>query len=68
MAKAKKSKEKGAAELFSIEKKRNGRFWVRARGGKIINGLKKTEILLSKGLIKTGLPKKKDEEAPAAAE
>ena len=49
-----------AKSEYKITKKRNGRYAVYARGtSKTINGEEKVKILLDKGLIKTGLPKKK---------
>ena len=50
---------------YRIEKKRSGRYMVLTPDGKYIRGLPKLEILVKEGLVKTGLPKKK-EEAPAA--
>lgn len=61
MAKIKKKDEN--KDSFSVEKKRNGKYWVRAKGGKAVNGLEKTRILLEKGLVKTGVAKKKEEAA-----
>jgi hypothetical protein len=57
----KKTAEKKA---YTISKKRSGRFVVQDRRGVVINGLKKTEILVNEKLVKTGLPKPKA--APAA--
>ena len=53
------------AKAHKIEKKRNGKFIVRARGGKLVNGADKTKALLDAGVVKKLTPKKKDE-APAA--
>ena len=53
---------------FSIIKKRNGRYGVKATNGKWLNADKKVEILLAEGLIKVAAPKKVEEpaeEAPA---
>lgn len=53
------------AQNTKIVKKRNGRFMVRKRGGGLINGVEKTQALLSAGVVKKLTPKKKDEEAQA---
>lgn len=53
-------------ELEAI-KRRDGRYAVRAPGGKFINGEEKTKFLLAKGLIKVSTPSAKPaaDEAPA---
>ncbi len=66
-AAAKKTAGKKSKEEFKIIKKKSGRFAVKAKSGKMINGLEKTKILLSKNLIKTGLPKAPEENAGEAA-
>jgi hypothetical protein len=50
-----------AAVDFRIKKKKNGRYQVRLKGGKNINGLDKVKFLVDKKLIKTKLPKAKTE-------
>ncbi len=57
---------KKAAE-FTIETKRNGRFMVRKRGGKLVNGADKVAFLQEKGKLKKLTPKKKVEAEPAPA-
>ncbi len=46
-------------------KKRNGKFVVRARGGKLIHGADKTKFLQEKGLVKKLKSKPKAVETPA---
>lgn len=58
--------KKTEKKSYSISKKRSGRYIVKDRAGKVINGLKKTQILVGEKLVKTGLPKPKAE-APAQA-
>lgn len=53
---------KKANDLKAL-KKRNGRFIVRQRGGKLIHGEEKTKFLQDAGLVKKLKPKAK--EAPA---
>ena len=55
----------GKKAEYTIEKKRSGRFAVRSRGGKYINGDAKAEILSKEGKIEGWKPKKVEEEAPA---
>ena len=59
MAKGQKKKD------YQVVKKRSGRYAVVGAKNKFINGEEKVKILVKEGLIKTGLPKKKEEEAPA---
>lgn len=54
-------KESGEFQIF---KKRSGRFCIKNKSGKYVNGEEKTKILLDNKLIKIDPPKKK-EEAPA---
>lgn len=61
MAKAKAKKEKKEYELI---KKRSGRYAVKGKDGKYINGDAKVEILLKEKVIKAPPKKKKAEEAP----
>lgn len=56
-------KPKAPKEAFKLIKKRSGRWSVKGRNGKFINGPEKVTILASKGLVK--ILKKK--EAPSAA-
>ena len=56
-----KTKKKQKPE-FTIEKKRSGRFSVKDKTGKYINGDAKVEILLKEGKIKKPVAKKKPEE------
>lgn len=56
---------------YKILKKRSGRFAVKTARGKWVNGVEKAKILVDAGLVKTGLPKAKEEtpaEAPAEGE
>jgi hypothetical protein len=46
-------------------KKRNGKFVVRARGGKLLHGADKTKFLQDQGLVKKLKSKPKAAEAPA---
>lgn len=55
-----------AKKDYKIEKKRSGRYAVRANKGNYINGEEKVAILSKEGLIKAPAPKPKEE--PAAAE
>ena len=50
------------ASNHKIVKRGDGRYEVRVRGGKRINGLEKTKILIDAGLVKMKI------KAPAAAE
>lgn len=54
------AKKKEEAEYTIIEK-RSGRFAVKGKDGKYINGEKKVEILLKEKKIKLAAPKKKEE-------
>jgi hypothetical protein len=54
------------AKAHKIGKKRNGKFIVIARGGKLVNGPEKTKILQAAGKVKTLTPKKKDAPAEGA--
>jgi hypothetical protein len=56
-------KKKKEAE-YTIEKKRSGRFSVRGKDGKYINGDAKAEILVKEKKIKKTTPKPKAEEKP----
>lgn len=58
MARSKTLIKKGKKE-YKIIKKRSNRYMVIGKGGKTINGIKKVEILLKEGLIKTKLAKPK---------
>jgi hypothetical protein len=51
---------------YRIEKKQNGRYQVRLKGGQFVRGEEKTKVLLEKGLIKA--LKAKAKEAPPVAE
>ena len=55
---------KKASDIKAL-KKRNGRFYVRKRGGEMVNGPDKTKFLLDQGLVKKLKSKPKAEEAPA---
>lgn len=57
------SKKKESKAAYTIEKKRSGRFAVKARGGKYINGEAKAEILSKEGKIQGWKPKKVEEPA-----
>lgn len=48
---------------YTITKKRSGRFAVKGKDGKNINGDAKVEILLKEKKIKVTTPKKKEEAA-----
>lgn len=61
----KSAAKKTVKKDYKIEKKRSGRFAVKAQG-KFINGEKKVEILLKEGLVKALTKKKAKVEAPAA--
>ena len=52
---------KKASDIRAL-KKRNGRFIVRERGGKLVHGVEKTKFLLDQGLIKKLKPKAKKAE------
>lgn len=52
------------AKAVKALKKRNGKFVVRARGGKLVHGEEKTKFLQEAGLVKKLKPKAKDA-APA---
>ncbi len=51
---------------FKIFKKRSGRFCIKNKDGKFVNGEEKAKILFENSLIKLDPPKKKEE--PAAEE
>ena len=53
------------APSYQVQKKRSGKFFVRKRGGGVINGEEKIKILVDKGLIKNSLPKPAEPEAAA---
>ena len=57
---------------YKVLKKRSGRFGVKGKDGKWINGADKAQILVKEGLIKLSAPKKVEEPAaetaPAASE
>ncbi len=53
------------AKDYKIEKRGDGRFSVRKRGGGTINGAEKLKILLDAGVVKAPKAKAKVEEAPA---
>ena len=61
-----KAKKKTTKKEYTIIKKRSGRYAVKGKNGKFINGEAKVEILLKEKKIKLTAPKKK-EEAPAEA-
>ncbi|MBN2341378.1 MAG: hypothetical protein JXX29_08275 [Deltaproteobacteria bacterium] len=67
MAKAKAKTKKAKAE-YTIIQKRSGRFAVKGKDGKFINGEAKVEILLKEKKIKLAAPKKKEKAAEEAAE
>lgn len=48
---------------YKIYKKRNGRYGVKSKAGKWVNGDQKIEILNKEGLIKVTVKKKAPEEA-----
>lgn len=51
---------------YLIYTKRSGRYMVRSANGKTVNGMEKTKILVDAKLVQAGLPKAKEEAAPAA--
>ncbi len=51
---------------YKISQRRNGKFMVTKRGGKIIHGEEKVKILQDAGKLKKLKPKKKDEAAAPA--
>ena len=51
------------ATTLKVLKKRNGKFYVRKRGGELVNGAEKQKVLVEQG--KVTLPKSKVKEAPA---
>jgi hypothetical protein len=51
---------------YLISKKRSGRFEVKTSAGQQVNGPEKAKILVEAKLVKTGLPKAKEEAAPSA--
>ena len=53
------------ASDYKIEKRRNGRFVVKKRGGGLLHGEEKTKVLQAAGKVKVLTPKAK--EAPAEA-
>lgn len=55
------------AKAYKIEKRGDGRFSIRKRGGGTINGAEKQKILLEAGVIKAPKAKAKVEEVPAEA-
>ena len=61
MATAKKKSPK--SKDYSLVSKRNGRWAVRKKGGKLLSGEEKFKILIAEGKMKE---QKKKEEAPAA--
>lgn len=66
MAKASKGATGGAKKKdYRIVKKRSGRFAVLGPKG-YVNGIDKAKILVAEGLVKTGLPKPKEEAATPA--
>ncbi len=50
---------------FIIFKRRDGRYAVKNKAGKIVNGVEKIEILVKEKLITAVIPKAKEEEKPA---
>ncbi|MBN2714525.1 MAG: hypothetical protein JXX14_01645 [Deltaproteobacteria bacterium] len=56
---------KKAKSDYTIIEKRSGRFAVKGKDGKYINGEAKIEILLKEKKIKLAPPKKKEAEAAA---
>lgn len=54
-----------SAAAYKISKRKNGRFEVRLKGGKSINGEAKTKILVDAGLVKQKIAKPKPVEAAA---
>lgn len=50
------------AGTLQVKKKRNGRYFVKQRGGGVVNGEEKVKVLVEAGILK---PAKK-KEAPAA--
>ena len=58
-------KDAGDNKIF---KKRSGRYCVKSKDGKYINGEEKAKILFSEKLIKLDPPKAKPAEEPAAEE
>jgi hypothetical protein len=55
---------KKASDIKAL-KKRNGKFVVRARGGKLLHGAEKTKFLQDQGLVKKLKSKPKAVETPA---
>lgn len=53
-----------STKLYTVFKKRNGRYGVKKTNGSWINGEEKVKILLDEGLIKVAEPKV-EAEAPA---
>jgi hypothetical protein len=69
MAKApakKSTKDKKEKKDYTVIEKRSGRFAVKGKDGKFINGEEKVKILLAEKKIKLTAPRKKEEAAPAA--
>lgn len=52
---------------YTIYKKRSGRFGVKNKQRKWVNGDEKVKVLLGESLIKVSAPKKKEEPAEEAA-
>jgi hypothetical protein len=65
---ATKKASKAAGPEHKIVKRGDGRWAVRLKGGKYINGADKQKILAQAGKITLPKSKPKAEEAPAAAE
>ena len=62
---SKKSTTAKSKDGFKVTERRNGRFTVKKRGGKLVSGEAKVKVLLERGLIKKMKPKAKAEEAAA---